>query len=74
MRTIAQHHEPARMLHDRAPVERTRVVEPIVTVEHGLDAFALAACLKSSMVYLPAVPMGDGTRIYSEPIGSPLAR
>ena len=25
------------MLYDRAPVERTRVVEPIVTVEHGLD-------------------------------------
>ena len=34
------------MLHDRAPVERTRVVEPIVTIEHGLDAFALAAWLE----------------------------
>jgi hypothetical protein len=46
MRTIAQHDEPARMLYDRAPVERTRVVEPIVTVEHGLDAFALTAWLE----------------------------
>jgi hypothetical protein len=46
MRTIAQHDEPARMLYDRAPVERTRVVEPIVTVEHSLDAFALAAWLE----------------------------
>jgi hypothetical protein len=43
MRTIAQHDEPAGVYHDRAPVKRTRVVEPIVTVEHGLDAFALAA-------------------------------
>ena len=34
------------MFHDRAPVERTRVVEPIITVEHGLDAFALAAWLE----------------------------
>jgi hypothetical protein len=34
------------MLHDGAPIERTRLVEPIVAVEHGLDAFAFAAWLE----------------------------
>jgi hypothetical protein len=28
------------MLHDGAPKERTRRVEPIIAVEHGLDAGA----------------------------------
>jgi hypothetical protein len=36
---------------------RTRLVEPIVTVEDGLDPGASAAGLESSMVYRPATPM-----------------
>jgi hypothetical protein len=72
-RSIAQHDEPARMLHDRAPVERTRVVEPIVTVEHALQPPSLPG-LNNSIVYLPADPMRDGNRIHGEPTGSPLVR
>ena len=34
------------MLHHRAPVERARVVEPIVTVEHALQPGAFAARLE----------------------------
>ena len=40
------------MLHDRAPVERTRVVEPIVTVEHALQPGAFAARLEQLESYI----------------------
>jgi hypothetical protein len=44
--TLAEHHQPSGMLHDRALVERTCDIEQIVAVNDSLDASTFAAGLE----------------------------
>jgi hypothetical protein len=71
MRTIAEHQQPPRMLHDLALVERARHVKAIITVDHDLDAAAFAAIAEqhdrvaTSRSHAAIVPISRGQRNFS---------